>query len=202
MPVYPLLLQVCRCKSAAKLYCRGIHQQLYVLMLQTNGAVRPIIRKKAALCLLRLLRKAGPDSDMLAPDQWSVKLVRSPYKSCPVIMYSRCKTGFNNMWSLKCMLHTCAFLVLWLATIMQRHHRHPAKSDCCLLVLYNVVNMWYPVQGGLLEERDLGVLMAVVTLLLGIVSRNYEGAPFTGNWPNSNDTAALGAMQSPKLMVV
>lgn len=32
------------------------------------------------------------------------------------------------------------------------------------------------VQGGLLEERDLGVLMAVVTLLLGIVSRNYEGA--------------------------
>lgn len=32
------------------------------------------------------------------------------------------------------------------------------------------------VQGGLLDERDLGVLMAVVTLLLGIVSRNYEGA--------------------------
>ena len=31
------------------------------------------------------------------------------------------------------------------------------------------------VQGNLLEERDLGVLMAVVTLLLGIVSRNYEG---------------------------
>ena len=31
-------------------------------------------------------------------------------------------------------------------------------------------------QGGLLEERDLGVLMAVVTLLLGIVSRSYEGA--------------------------
>lgn len=27
----------------------------------------------------------------------------------------------------------------------------------------------------MLEERDLGVLMAVVTLLLGIVSRNYEG---------------------------
>ena len=29
----------------------------------------------------------------------------------------------------------------------------------------------------MLEERDLGVLMAVVTLLLGIVSRNYEGRP-------------------------
>ncbi|DBA96016.1 hypothetical protein WJX77_003113 [Trebouxia sp. C0004] len=74
-----------------------------VMALVTNGAVRPIIRKKAALCLLRLLRKAGPDSDMLAPDVWSVKL------------------------------------------------------------------------GNLLEEQDLGVLMAVVTLLLGIVSRNYEG---------------------------
>ena len=52
---------------------------------QTNGAVRPIIRKKAALCLLRLLRKAGPDSDMLAPDAWSVKLVRPLYnfRLCP-----------------------------------------------------------------------------------------------------------------------
>ena len=30
-------------------------------------------------------------------------------------------------------------------------------------------------QAALLEERDLGVLTAVVTLLLGIVSRNYEG---------------------------
>ena len=32
-------------------------------------------------------------------------------------------------------------------------------------------------QSSMLEERDLGVLMAVVTLLLGIVSRNYEGRP-------------------------
>ena len=30
-------------------------------------------------------------------------------------------------------------------------------------------------QGQLLEERDLGVLLGVVTLLLGVVSRNYEG---------------------------
>lgn len=40
-----------------------------------------------------------------------------------------------------------------------------SPSDACVLA----------VQGNLLEERDLGVLMAVVTLLLGIVSRNYEG---------------------------
>lgn len=33
------------------------------------------------------------------------------------------------------------------------------------------------VQANLLEERDPGVLLAIVTLLLGIVSRSYEGAP-------------------------
>ena len=32
------------------------------------------------------------------------------------------------------------------------------------------------VQANLLEERDPGVLLAIVTLLLGIVSRSYEGA--------------------------
>lgn len=30
-------------------------------------------------------------------------------------------------------------------------------------------------QATLLEERDLGVLLSLVTLLLGIVSRSYEG---------------------------
>ncbi|KAK9806309.1 hypothetical protein WJX72_009579 [[Myrmecia] bisecta] len=74
-----------------------------VMNLLTNGAVRPIVRKKAALCLLRLIRKSPPEAEILAPDVWSVKLA------------------------------------------------------------------------GLLEERDLGVLLALVTLLLGIVSRSYEG---------------------------
>ena len=46
-------------------------------MLQTNGAVRAIVRKKAALCLLRLLRKAGPEADILQADTWSVKMVRA-----------------------------------------------------------------------------------------------------------------------------
>lgn len=32
-----------------------------------------------------------------------------------------------------------------------------------------------PLQASLLEERDLGVLLSLVTLLLGIVSRSYEG---------------------------
>ena len=45
-------------------------------MTQTNGAVRPIVRKKAATCLLRLIRKSPPEAEILAPDAWSVKLVR------------------------------------------------------------------------------------------------------------------------------
>ena len=55
--------------------CCHCHCEVASATVQTNGAVRPIVRKKAALCLLRLLRKAGPDSDMLAADAWSVKLV-------------------------------------------------------------------------------------------------------------------------------
>ena len=48
---------------------------------QTNGAVRPIVRKKAALCLLRLMRKSPPDAELLQPEVWSVKLVR-PVLAC------------------------------------------------------------------------------------------------------------------------
>lgn len=54
--------------------------------LQTNGAVRSIVRKKAATCLLRLIRKSPAEAEILQPDVWSVKLVRccaslSPYVS-------------------------------------------------------------------------------------------------------------------------
>ena len=46
-------------------------------------------------------------------------------------------------------------------------------------------------QAGLLEERDVGVLNAAVTLLLGIVSRNYEGGPSFDRqgWPCINASA-------------
>ena len=50
--------------------------------MQTNGAVRPIVRKKAALCLLRLMRKSPADAELLQPEVWSVKLVRTPSASC------------------------------------------------------------------------------------------------------------------------
>lgn len=43
--------------------------------LQSNGATRPVVRKKAALCLLRLIRKAPPDQEVMQPEAWSVKLV-------------------------------------------------------------------------------------------------------------------------------
>ena len=50
---------------------------------------------------------------------------------------------------------------------------HGPRSDLHL-------NLWLqhhilPGQGALLAERDFGVLLAVVTLLLGVVARNYEG---------------------------
>ena len=36
--------------------------------MQANGATRPVVRKKAALCLLRLIRKAPPDADIMQPE--------------------------------------------------------------------------------------------------------------------------------------
>lgn len=82
-----------------------------VLAVLGNGATRPVVRKKAALCLLRLLRKAPPDTDLLPADVWAVRLA------------------------------------------------------------------------ALLEDRDLGVLLGLVTLLLGIVSRSYDGEQRTARRP-------------------
>lgn len=44
------------------------------------------------------------------------------------------------------------------------------SSTCHLSYLFSCL-----LQASLLEERDLGVLLSLVTLLLGIVSRSYEG---------------------------
>jgi len=38
---------------------------------QTSGTVRPIVRKKAALCLLRLVRKTPADQLLITSDQFS-----------------------------------------------------------------------------------------------------------------------------------
>ena len=45
-----------------------------VMHVLQNGATRPAIRKKAALCLLRLLRKSSPDSEIFNSDTWGPQL--------------------------------------------------------------------------------------------------------------------------------
>lgn len=44
------------------------------LIPQDNGAMRPVVRKKAALCLLRLVRKAPPEAEVLSPGTWGPRL--------------------------------------------------------------------------------------------------------------------------------
>jgi AP-2 complex subunit alpha len=73
-----------------------------VLSVVAHGATRPLVRKKAAFCLLRLLRKSS-DESMLVADDWGQRL----------------------------------------ATF--------------------------------LEENDIGVLLGLTSLLIGIVSKNYRG---------------------------
>lgn len=73
-----------------------------VLGVMAHGATRPLVRKKAAFCLLRMYRKNLNDS-LIASDEWGTKLAT------------------------------------------------------------------------LLEETDLGVLLGLTSLLLGIVVRNFEG---------------------------
>lgn len=74
-----------------------------VMSVLSNGATRPVVRKKAALCLLRLIRKAPADVDIMPASDWAGRLA------------------------------------------------------------------------AMLEERDPGLLLGLTTLLLGVVSRNYEG---------------------------
>ena len=74
-----------------------------VMAVLSNGATRPVVRKKAALCLLRLIRKAPADVDVMPGSEWAGRLA------------------------------------------------------------------------AMLEERDPGLLLGLTTLLLGVVSRNYEG---------------------------
>lgn len=44
-----------------------------VAALLTNGSVRPIVRKKAALALLRLLRKSADSAEEILPPEVSRK---------------------------------------------------------------------------------------------------------------------------------
>lgn len=75
---------------------------------QTSGTTRPVVRKKAALCLLRLMRKTPADAQLVTPDSFA------------------------------------------------------------------------PIMSQLLEERDLGMLLCCVTLLLGICARCGSGEQTAG----------------------
>ena len=77
---------------------------------QTSGTMRPVVRKKAALCLLRLMRKTPADAQMVTPDTFA------------------------------------------------------------------------PIMSQLLEERDLGMLLCCVTLLLGICARTGSGEQQLSPW--------------------
>lgn len=45
-----------------------------VMAVLSNGATRPVVRKKAALCLLRLIRKVPLDSEIMSPSEWGSKI--------------------------------------------------------------------------------------------------------------------------------
>jgi hypothetical protein len=84
---------------------------LHWSILQQSGTSRPVVRKKAALCLLRLMRKTPADAQLVSADTFA------------------------------------------------------------------------PVMAQLLEERDVGLLLSCVTLLLGICARTGSGACGLGQQP-------------------
>lgn len=45
-----------------------------VMAVLSNGATRPVVRKKAALCLLRLIRKVSLDSEIMPSSEWGNKI--------------------------------------------------------------------------------------------------------------------------------
>lgn len=49
-----------------------------VMGVLANGATRPVVRKKAALCLLRLIRKAPPDAEIMQVGAPLALLIRRP----------------------------------------------------------------------------------------------------------------------------
>jgi len=55
--------------------------------LLTNGAVRPIVRKKAALALLRLLRKSTSDIEELLQHDVRCRACMHAHRPCPQNMH-------------------------------------------------------------------------------------------------------------------
>lgn len=87
-----------------------VHVRTATAAPQTTGTARAVVRKKAALCLLRLMRKTPADAQLVTPDTFA------------------------------------------------------------------------PIMSQLLEERDLGLLLCCVTLLLGICGRSGSSGEPGREW--------------------
>lgn len=92
--------------------------------LQISSSCRPLVRKKAALCLLRLFRK---NPDVVNADGW-------------------------------CVLNTLLFQFIDVPFIFSSSYAYRADR-----------------MAQLLDERDLGVLTSSMSLLVSLVSNDYEG---------------------------
>lgn len=165
-----------------------------------NGATRPVVRKKAALCLLRLIRKAPPDAEIMqvgraAPPLSSPALPchcgaargRQVSPSClhrggrgmlsrqgPLGVLLRASPGappgvlLGAACQLPLRLRAADVAVPW----RPGRFAPTAPPAACLPPQPEV---WGVKLATMLEDRDLGVLLGLTTLLLGVVSRSYEG---------------------------
>ena len=157
--------------------------------LLTNGAVRPIVRKKAALALLRLLRKSTSDvEELLQHDVRRKPPYDGPFGSSrvPWKVSVASSSLLCGLQLLCCRPRSC--WAQWLPCFSfcrsMRLHRiilSPVHGECLPDVSCKAdrsglgLQVWSVKINALFEEPNLGVLLGTVTLLLGIVSRNYEG---------------------------
>lgn len=171
-----------------------------VMGVLANGATRPVVRKKAALCLLRLIRKAPPDAEIMqvgraAPPLSSPALPchcgaargRQVSPSClhrggrgmlsrqgPLGVLLRASPGappgvlLGAACQLPLRLRAADVAVPW----RPGRFAPTAPPAACLPPQPEV---WGVKLATMLEDRDLGVLLGLTTLLLGVVSRSYEG---------------------------
>lgn len=107
------------CVSWHVLHSGSVCRVLNLLCVQQSGTVRSVVRKKAALCLLRLMRKTPADQQLVSADTFA------------------------------------------------------------------------PIMSQLLEERDLGLLLGAVTLLLGICVRTTTGGSDRQQQPLVNLTCSI-----------
>ena len=159
--------------------------------LLTNGAVRPIVRKKAALALLRLLRKSTSDVEELLQHDvrgraavasktcWSLMIARNVSEPLRARTWAQPRAPLRydapvgpmnqNVCTVTSAVSFGSGIPYWSPRGCSERAKDTAdQSDV-------VLQVWSVKINNLFEEPNLGVLLGTVTLLLGIVSRNYQG---------------------------